>query len=94
VKECVVKKNAVNPNSKTEPLIRPRTLKAMLTGFIAVLGVLLLVEGWAHRHVIFPWEEWYGFYAAFGFVAYVILVFLAQYVLRPMVIRDEGYYDR
>jgi len=89
-----VKKNAVNPNSKTEPLIRPRTLKAMLTGFIAVLGVLLLVEGWAHRHVIFPWEEWYGFYAAFGFVAYVMLVFVAQYVLRPIVIRDEGYYDR
>ena len=90
----MVSRNAVNPGPKTEPLIRPRTLKAMLAAFAAVLGALLLAEGWAHRHVIFPWEEWYGFYAAFGFVAYVILVFLAQYVLRPMVIRDEGYYDR
>jgi len=87
-----VKQNAVEP--KREPLIRPRTLKVLMAGFAAVLGALLLVEGWAHRHVIFPWEEWYGFYAAFGFVAYVMLVFVAQYVLRPIVMRDEGYYDR
>jgi len=92
VKECVVKQNAVEP--KREPLIRPRTLKVLMAGFAAVLGALLLVEGWAHRHVIFPWEEWYGFYAAFGFVAYVMLVFVAQYLLRPIVMRDEGYYDR
>ena len=87
-------RNAVNPGPKTEPLIRPQTLKGMMAVFIAVLGALLLSEGWAHRHVIFPWEEWYGFYAAFGFVAYVILVFVAQCVLRPIVMRDEGYYDR
>jgi hypothetical protein len=24
----------------------------------------------------------------------VLLVFVAQYVLRPVVMRDEGYYDR
>lgn len=84
----------VNPGPKRSPLIRPQTLKGMMAVFIAVLGALLLAEGWAHRHVIFPWEEWYGFYAAFGFVAYVILVFVAQYVLRPIVMRDEGYYDR
>lgn len=86
--------NAVNPKPKPEPLIRPRTLKGMMAVFAAVLGALLLSEGWTHRHVIFPWEDWYGFYAAFGFVAYVILVFVAQYVLRPVVMRDEEYYDR
>ncbi|MGE5843844.1 MAG: hypothetical protein ACM32K_03000 [Syntrophaceae bacterium] len=89
-----MKQNAVNPAPGKEPLIRPRTLKAIMAALFAVLGALLLAEGWAHRHVIFPWEEWYGFYAAFGFVAYVILVFVAQYVLRPVVMRDEGYYDR
>jgi len=90
----MVNHNPVNPGPKRPSLIRQRTLKAMMAAFAAVLGALLLAEGWAHRHVIFPWEEWYGFYAAFGFVAYVILVFVAQYVLRPIVIRDEGYYDR
>ncbi|HQL90805.1 MAG TPA: hypothetical protein PLQ15_09405 [Syntrophales bacterium] len=89
-----MKKNAVDPALEKEPLIRPGTLKAMMAVLFAVLGALLLAEGWAHRHVIFPWEEWYGFYAAFGFVAYVVLVFVAQYVLRPVVMRDEGYYDR
>ncbi|NPV05825.1 MAG: hypothetical protein HPY67_13960 [Syntrophaceae bacterium] len=87
-----MKQNTVEP--KPEPLIRPQTLKALMAGFAAVLGALLLAEGWTHRHVIFPWEEWYGFYAAFGFVAYVMLVFVAQYVLRPIVMRDEDYYDR
>ena len=86
--------NPVNPGPKAEPLIRPRTLKIMMAALAFVLGALLLAEGWAHRHVIFPWEEWYGFYAAFGFVAYVMLVFVAQFVLRPIVMRDEGYYDR
>jgi predicted tellurium resistance membrane protein TerC len=90
----MVNKNPVNVGPNPSPLIRPRTLKAALAVFFAVLGALLLAEGWAHRHVIFPWEEWYGFYAAFGFVAYVLLVFVAQYVLRPVVMRDEGYYDR
>jgi hypothetical protein len=65
-----------------------------MAALASVLGALLFAEGWTHRHVIFPWEEWYGFYAAFGFVAYVMLVFVAQYVLRPIVMRDEGYYDR
>lgn len=86
--------NPVNPGPKAESLIRPRTLKGMMAALAFVLAALLLIEGWAHRHVIFPWEEWYGFYAAFGFVAYVMLVFVAQFVLRPIVMRDEGYYDR
>ncbi len=86
--------NADNPAPGKEPLVRPGTLKAMMAVLFAVLAALLLAEGWAHRHVIFPWEEWYGFYAAFGFVAYVVLVFVAQYVLRPIVMRDEDYYDR
>jgi len=89
-----VNHNPVNPGPKPEPLIRPRTLRVLMAALASVLGALLLAEGWAHRHVIFPWEEWYGFYAAFGFVAYVMLVFVAQYVLRPIVMRDEGYYDR
>jgi len=40
-----------------------------------------------------PWEAWPGFYAVFGFVACVILVLVAKYVLRPLVKRDEKYYD-
>ena len=86
--------HAANPGPDRPPLIRPRTLHLVMAGFAAVLGALLLIGGAFHMHVFFPWEEWFGFYAAFGFVAYVILVFVAQYVLRPIVIRDEGYYDR
>jgi uncharacterized membrane protein len=39
-------------------------------------------------------EKWPGFYAVFGFVACVILVLISRFVLRPLVMRDEDYYDR
>ncbi len=43
--------------------------------------------------VRFPWEEWPQFYAIFGFVACVVLVLIAKYILRPLVMREEDYYD-
>jgi len=89
-----VKKNGVDSDKGEAPLIRPQTLKRMLAGFSVVLGLLLLIEWLFHPHTIFPWEGWHGFYAAYGFIAYVMLVFVAQYLLRPIVMRDEGYYDR
>ena len=35
----------------------------------------------------------FGFYAVYGFVACVVLVLVAKYILRPMVIRKEDYYE-
>jgi sterol desaturase/sphingolipid hydroxylase (fatty acid hydroxylase superfamily) len=45
------------------------------------------------KHAEFSWEEWPGFYPVFGFVACVILVLISKYVLRPIVMRKEDYYD-
>ncbi len=42
----------------------------------------------------FPVERWFGFYGFYGFVACVLLVLAAKYILRPLVKRDEDYYDR
>ena len=33
------------------------------------------------------------FYAVYGFVACVLLVLVAKYILRPLVKRGEDYYD-
>ena len=62
-----------------------------LYAICAFVGLLDLVSYKHHLH--FRFEYWFGFASFYGFVACVILVIVAKYVLRPMVMRDEDYYD-
>lgn len=72
---------------------KPQNVKRLLYGFYACVVLLVSVDLFYHKHTIFPWEGYFGFYAVFGFVACVILVIVAKYVLRPLVMRKEDYYD-
>lgn len=81
------------PDSKKYLFDNPRNVKILLASFFSSLGILLLIEPFIHKHVHFPWEEWPEFYAVFGFVACVVLVIAAKYILRPLVKRKEDYYD-
>ena len=71
----------------------PKNVKILLGCFYASLGVLLLIELFIHKHPHFGWEAWPEFFAVYGFVACVVLVIVAKYFLRPLVKRDEDYYD-
>ena len=71
----------------------PKTVKRVLYTFFTCVILLLFVDLFFHKHAIFRWEEYFGFYSVFGFVACVILVLVAKYILRPLVIRKEDYYD-
>ncbi|MCG8689136.1 MAG: hypothetical protein MI892_29970 [Desulfobacterales bacterium] len=66
------------------------------TGFYICLVLLLAVDlvSWfmAERKVHFPWEGAPFFYAAYGYVACVALIFIAK-GLRRLVQRKEEYYD-
>jgi hypothetical protein len=55
----------------------------------SLLGLELLVS----KHPFFPWEHWFGFNAVFGFIAFVALILVAKYILRPIIKRKEDYYD-
>ena len=72
---------------------KPGNVKRLLGSFYLSLLILLIIEFFVHKHPYFPWEKWPGFYAAFGFVACVVLVIAAKYILRPLVKRPEDYYD-
>jgi drug/metabolite transporter (DMT)-like permease len=72
----------------------PKNVSRLLLIFFAALVLLLVPDLFHERHTIFAWEEWPEFYPVFGFVACVLLVLLAKYVLRPLVKREEDYYDR
>lgn len=71
---------------------KPKNVRRLFRLYYSVLALLLLAEFGVDHHAIFPWEEWPGFYAVFGFVACVALVLAAKYVLRPLVMRREDYY--
>ncbi|MDF1578652.1 MAG: hypothetical protein RQ753_04905 [Desulfurivibrionaceae bacterium] len=71
----------------------PKNIRLVLYALFATLLLLLALEPLVDKHPYFPWEEWPGFYAIFGFVACVLLVLAAKYILRPLMKRDEGYYD-
>jgi hypothetical protein len=71
----------------------PKNIQRVLYGLFASLILLLALEPFVHKHTYISWEEWPGFYAIYGFVACVLLVLVAKYVLRPLVKRDEDYYD-
>ncbi len=72
----------------------PKNVSLLLLIFFVSLAVLLVPDFLVHRHTYFTWEEWPEFYPVFGFVACVVLVLVAKYILRPLVKREEDYYER
>lgn len=72
---------------------KPKNIKGLFLLFCAMLVLSLAGEFFIHKHVFFKWEEWPGFYAAFGFVAFVCLILVAKHLLRPIAERKEDYYD-
>ena len=71
----------------------PKNVKTLLKIFFGVCVLLFLADFIFHKHAHFAWEEWPGFYAIFGFVACVNLVLAARFILRPLVKREQNYYD-
>ena len=72
---------------------RPRNVKLVIWGLFATCALLVAIDLFVAVHGAFGWEEATGFYAAYGFVACVLLVLAAKLLLRPLVKRDEDYYD-
>jgi len=67
----------------------------MLIGALVVACIGLAVADlfYENDHAHFPIEKSFAFQAWFGFVVFVVIVFLGI-ALRPIIKRDEDYYDR
>jgi membrane protein YdbS with pleckstrin-like domain len=81
-------------DEKTYFFDSPRRVRRLLLVFYGSLVLLIALDAVIHKHSYFPWEDWFGFYAVYGFVACVLLVLIAKYLLRPLVKRKEDYYER
>ena len=73
-------------------LDKPENVKRLLWIFYAICAALFLIDAVFHRHVIHAWENLFGFYAVFGFVACVVLVLVAK-EMRKVLMRKDNYYD-
>jgi hypothetical protein len=71
---------------------KPENVKKFLGFLYSSLVVLLIVDFFIHKHAEFPWESATDFFAVYGFISCVALIFIAK-VLRLFVKRDEEYYD-
>ena len=80
-------------NEKKYIFDNKKNVQRVLYGLFCTLILLLALEPFVHKHSYFAWEKWFGFYAVYGFVACVLLVLAAKYILRPFIKREEDYYD-
>ncbi|MFT5129738.1 MAG: putative membrane channel-forming protein YqfA (hemolysin III family) [Rhodothermales bacterium] len=71
-------------------------LKRWLRILFAISALLFLADfvvyHFVDKHAHFSWDARPGFYAIYGFMSCVVVVYAAR-LLRPIVMRDEDYYD-
>lgn len=68
-------------------------VKKFLYGFYSFLVLLVIIDLFIEKHPFFGFDGYPSFYGAYGFVGCVLLVLAAKYILRPLVMRKEDYYD-
>lgn len=79
-------------DEKTYWLDQPKNQRTVRVSLYVACAILALVDLFVHRHIIFAIEKIPAFYALFGFVACVVLVWIATW-MRKFLMRDEEYYD-
>ena len=72
---------------------KPENVRNLLRVLYAVCALLIVIDFFIpkHGHVFF--ENVPQFFAAYGLVAYITIVFAGKYILRKIVKRKEEYYD-
>jgi len=70
------------------------SVKIILLILYLSCAFLFLLDFLLHKHIYFNVEVWSGFYAVFGFVSSVVIILIAKFLLRRLVMRQENYYDK
>lgn len=81
-------------NEKKHLFDNPKNIKRLLIVFFSACVLLLVLDLFTDKsHAHFEWEKWANFNAVYGFVGCVLLVLVSRFLLRPLVMRDEDYYE-
>ncbi len=80
------------PKKELTFLDSARNQKRVRTFFYIILVLLLAIDPFIPKHGHFAWEAVPCFFAAYGFIGCVSLIFVAK-GLRALVKKKEDYYD-
>lgn len=69
-----------------------RNISKIFWGLCVLCLGVFVADAFYEKHGEFEVEHYFGFYALFGFAAYVGLIFSAK-ALRKLLKRPEDYYD-
>lgn len=73
---------------------RPENINKLIIGLLIACAIVTLADlFYTNPHAHFAIESTFAFQAWFGFVTFVVVVYLGK-ILRWFVQRDEDYYDR
>ncbi len=72
--------------------MKKNTKKALIV-FYLFLGILLTADFFIKKHGDFYWENYSNFFAVYGFISCILLIFIAK-IISPLIKRDENYYDK
>jgi hypothetical protein len=70
-----------------------RNVRLLFWALAGICLALLAAELFYQHHPYFEVDGLPGFYAIFGFISFVFIVFAGKR-LRGVIMRDEDYYDR
>ena len=84
--------NMAEPEQKPHLFDKPRNVSLLIRSLYAICILLFILDFILQRHINHSWENLPGFYAIFGFVAYVTIVLTAKQ-LQKILKRKEDYYD-
>ncbi|PPR79585.1 MAG: hypothetical protein CFH01_00331 [Alphaproteobacteria bacterium MarineAlpha2_Bin1] len=79
-------------NKNIHWLVRPPTIRLLWIVMFLILGLVILLQFFAHIHGHFIIDESFGFNAWYGFIACVLMVFVSK-LLALFVKRKDNYYD-
>ena len=79
-------------NQKQHLFDKPRNVSRLLMVLYIICTLLFILDFFLHRHEVHEWDSITGFFAIFGFMAYVTIVLVSEQ-LRKIVKRKEDYYD-
>ncbi|MEC8372511.1 MAG: hypothetical protein VXZ99_17070, partial [Pseudomonadota bacterium] len=70
----------------------PANVRKVIYALFVICAGLFVADWVYHKHPYFVAENVPGFYAIFGFVVCIVLIFVAKWA-RTILMRPEDYYD-
>lgn len=72
----------------------PETMAKIKKGFYVLLGLLVVLDFFIHRHhPIFPWDFIPGFSAGYGLVSTILIIVVSKFIGHAVLMKKEDYYD-